>query len=103
MTHILPPKLRKVKTTGLNCPCCRDTGSHSFGHERKDCERCGYADINNSILDRLPATLTDLDNGQRFGTTKDTLAEHIATMHSSGRVTFKNNNKDGVLIVRVEE
>lgn len=102
VTSKLPAKLRNLKTRGLNCPCCRDTGSYMFGFERKDCERCDYADINNDILKRLPSTLNKLAKEMDWWL-KDTLAEHIATMHDGGRVKFKNNGKDGVLIVRAKE
>ena len=95
-------QLRNVKTTGLTCACCRDTGSHMFGTERRDCDRCEYHKVNNDILKQLPATLKDLV-GDNQGWYKGTISEHVATMHSGGRVKFKNNGKQGVLIVRVGE
>jgi len=102
MASKLPPRLRNLKLTGYTCPCCLDTGWHSFGLERRDCPHCDRADLNNAILKRLPSTLKKLAREiDKFS--KDTISEHVATMHRKGRVTFKNNGKQGVLIVRVGE
>ena len=102
MASKLPPKLRNLALTGYTCPCCMDTGSHMFGYERRDCGYCDYAQINNDILERLPSTFVLLAEELDWWS-KDTLSEHIATLLRKKRVTFKNNGKQGVLIVRVGE